>query len=232
MFKTLRIDVLLEILGFVAFALISKALVTALTWKFAGPITLITTLVLLTVYLRIRRRSWSEFGLVPVPGIKAKLLLIPKAFLVFLAFALAVGSILGAAELFQIGFLTEVPEGVDARFGEVKDNLPMYIMWLGIVWTSAAFGEEMFFRGYLVTRMQEAWQGSRLASVIAVVFAAAIFGYGHMYYQGWRGFVITGAIGLAFGIMFLFYKKNLWPLILMHGLIDTATFTGQYLGLE
>ncbi len=42
----------------------------------------------------------------------------------------------------------------------------------------------------------------------------------------------TGTIGLAFGTLFLVYKRNLWPLIIFHGLIDTAGFTALYLGLE
>ena len=90
----------------------------------------------------------------------------------------------------------------------------------------------MFFRGYLITRLRQAFSGTVLAPALAVLFAAIFFGYGHMYYQGWRGFVLTGMIAIAFGTMFLLFKRNLWPLIILHGSIDTLTFTVQYLGIE
>ena len=66
----------------------------------------------------------------------------------------------------------------------MRGNLPNFIMWLGIIWVSAAFGEEMFFRGYLVTRLQEVLPSTRLATVMAVLIPALIFGYGHYDYQG------------------------------------------------
>ncbi len=227
-----RAFILFEVFGFIAFALMSKLLVSLWTWKYAGPITLITTLVLLTIYMGHQNRDWSMYGLKPLVGLKIKLLLLPQCFFVFLAFAAAVGSVLGVAEIFQIEFLQQVPEGIEERFGEVRNNLPRYLMWLAIVWTSAAFGEEMFFRGYLVTRLQEAFSGVYIAPALAILIAATVFAYGHAGYQGLRGFIITGLIGIAFGIMYLTLKKNLWPIILVHGIIDTISFTSMYVGVE
>jgi hypothetical protein len=51
----------------------------------------------------------------------------------------------------------------------------MLLLWLGIVWTAAAFGEEMFFRGYLITRLETALGGSSFAPFLAVIFAAALW---------------------------------------------------------
>ena len=227
-----RTFVVLEILFFVVFALASKSLVLLWTPKYAGPITLIFTLVVLTLYLHRQGKSWAQYGLKPLIGIKPKLLVIPQAVLVFISFAIAVSSVMAIAEHFQISALLEVSEGVEARFGEVRDNLPKLLMWLAIIWVSAAFGEEMFFRGYLVTRLQEALPSSRLASIIAVIIPALIFGYGHYHYQGIRGLVMTGFIGVAFGISYLALKKNLWPVIFVHGMIDSLGFIGLYLGTD
>lgn len=105
-------------------------------------------------------------------------------------------------------------------------------MWLVIVWVLAEFGEEMFFRGYLVTRLQEAPPSSTLATIAKVVIPAVIFGFGHYHYQGIRGFVMTGLIGVAFGVSYLLLKKNLWPVILVHGVIDSLAFVGLYMGPE
>lgn len=227
-----RTFVVLEILFFVIFALASKSLVLLWTFKYAGPITLILTLLVLTLYMRLQGKSWAQYGLKPLVGMKQKLLVIPQALLVSIGFVMAVGTVLVLANVFEISALQKVSEGVESRFGEAKGNLPKFLMWLGIVWVSAAFGEEMFFRGYLVTRLQEALPSSRLATIIAIVIPALIFGYGHYHYQGFRGFVMTGLIGLSFGISYLLLRKNLWPIILVHGVVDTLAFTALYLGTD
>ena len=227
-----RTSIVLEILFFVIFALASKALVLLWTPKYAGPITLIFTLLMLTLYMRRQGRTWGQYGLTPLVGIKSKLMVLPQALLVFIGFGMAVGTVFALANIFQIEALLEVSEGVEARFGEVRGSLPKLLMWLGIVWVSAAFGEEMFFRGYLVTRLKEALPRSRLSTIIAVLIPALIFGYGHYHYQGIRGFVMTGLIGLAFGISFLLLKKRLWPIILVHGVGDSLGFIGLYLGTD
>lgn len=222
--------ILLEILFFVVFALGSKALALEWTPKYAGPITLILTLVVLTLYMHRQGTTWVHYGLKPLVGMKPKLMVIPQALLVSIGFVIAVGTILVLANVFEISGLQKATEGVEARFGEVRGNLSKFLMWLGIVWVSAAFGEEMFFRGYLVTRFKEALPNSQLATIIAVLIPALIFGYGHYHYQGFRGAVMTGLIGLSFGISYLFLKKNLWPIILVHGVVDSLAFTALYLG--
>jgi membrane protease YdiL (CAAX protease family) len=90
----------------------------------------------------------------------------------------------------------------------------------------------MFFRGFLVTRTLALFRGVPFAAVFAVLIPALLFGLGHFYYQGLRGLVTTTAIGIAFGAAFLLLKRNLWPLVLIHGIVDTINFTVLYLGLE
>lgn len=231
-----RLVALAELTVFVAIALISKQVLDEIIWRYAGPISLVGTLILLTVYMKLRGQSWRTTGLPALPGRRAKLMLAPKTLLAFGAFALAVGGTMLGAEVLNLDFMDEMPPGVEDRWGGMEGNLPLFLLWLGIVWTSAAFGEEMFFRGFVITRLIDVLAGARsnpfLVGLIAVVVAAALFGYGHYYYQGLRGLIMTGAIGLAFGTMFLVYKRNLWPLIILHGLVDTIGFTARYLGLE
>ena len=227
-----RSAVLIEVAGFIALALISKFLIDQLTWRFSGPISLLMTLAILTLYLRSRGLSWADMGLRKLPGIKAKLFVIPQAFLTFVAFVAVVAPILILGNFFGWEFLTEEPSGVEDRWGSVRGNWPMYLLWLGIVWTSAAFGEEMFFRGYLITRLQTVFSDIKFGNALAVIAPALLFGFAHFYYQGFRGLLITGLIGLAFGTMFLLFKRNLWPLILWHGVIDTLTFTAMFMNWE
>ncbi len=230
--KSEKLIALIEVIGFVAFALILKRVLDPLIWRFAGPVSLITVLVILTGYMRFRGLSWSEMGLRPLPGIKAKLMVIPQAFLVFLAFGATVAPILLISKVLGLTFMTEIPAGIEERWGDIAGSLPHYLLWMGIVWTAAAFGEEMFFRGFLITRLQTAFKGLPMASVLAVLLPALLFGYAHMYYQGLRGFIVTGAIALSFGTMFLVFKRNLWPIILLHGVIDSIGMTSRYMGWD
>lgn len=227
-----RLGVAAEIAAFVGFALLSKYLMSLFFWRYAGPASLLLTLALLTLYLRASGLGWSAMGLIPLPGWKAKLKVLPQAGLTLVAFAVVVALTTIAGPALGLQFLADVPAGVEGRWGDVAGNLPRYLLWLAIVWTAAAFGEEMFFRGYLITRLQRLFPGRWLGSVFAIVISALIFGYGHFYYQGWRGAVVTCGIGLAFGSMFLLFRRNLWPLILLHGVIDTLTFTAIFMEWE
>lgn len=223
---------LAELFVFVGFAIGSKLIADQIIWKFAGPITLITTLILLTAYMAWRGESWSGMGLRRVPGWKSKLLILPQTLLAMVGI-LGLGVGIGfAGEAAGFWSMSEEPAGVADRFAGIEGNLAVYLTWMAVIWTSAAFGEEMFFRGFLITRFTAAFRGIPLAPALAVVAAALVFGYGHFYYQGIRGLVITGTIGIVLGTLFLVYKRNLWPLILAHGLIDTIGMTARYLDLD
>ena len=227
-----RWAVAVEVAAIVAFALLSKYLMSLFFWRYAGPASLLLTLALLTAYLRARGSGWSAMGLIPLSGWRAKLKVLPQAGLTLIAFAVVVALTTIVGPAIGLEFLTEIPAGVEGRWGDVTGNVSQYLLWLGIVWTAAAFGEEMFFRGYLITRLQQLFAGGWSGAVFAIAVSALIFGYGHFYYQGWRGAVVTCGIGLAFGSMFLLFKRNLWPLILLHGVIDTLTFTAIFMKWE
>ena len=203
-----------------------------LFWRYAGPTSLLLTLGVLFVYLRTRGEGVGSLGLIALPGLRSKLMVLPKAGLAFVLFTIAGAGTVFGGQAIGLEFMGEIPPGVEDRWGDVAGNLPMYLIWLAIVWTSAAFGEELFFRGFLITRFEGLFRGLPRASIIAVVFAAFLFGLGHFYYQGLRGLIVTGAIGVAFGTAFLLFKRNLWPLVLVHGIIDTLSFTAMYLEWE
>ncbi|WP_370189197.1 lysostaphin resistance A-like protein [Qipengyuania sp.] len=220
--------VVLEVLAFAALAFGSRLAFAQLAWEFSGPMSLLLTLAVLTLTMRARGVTWRDMGLIRLPGWKAKALVLPKALVPFALFAGAVALVLFVGE--HTGLTRTDTAGVEARWGSVEGDLAMLVLWLSIVWTSAAFGEEMFFRGYMVTRLADGLAGVPGRLAIAVLLPALIFGYGHYYYQGLFGLVMTGLIGLAFGISFLLLKRNLWPLVLVHGAIDTINFVALYLG--
>ena len=117
-------------------------------------------------------------------------------------------------------------------FAAVTGNLGQYLFWvLPVAWGTAAFGEELLMRGFVLDAISRLLGGpsSRLAMVLAVVLQGAVFSAIHLY-QGVGGAVIAGATGMMLGFVWLFSGRNLWAGIVLHGLIDTASMTAIYLG--
>jgi len=222
----------LELLAAPVIAFGSKAMLDPFIWKFSGPVSLLIVLTVATLYMRHRGESWAQLGLRSPGGWKSKLLVLPQTLLAVVAIIATGGLIATLGDALGFWDTSVLPAGVEARWGNIKGNLPVYLMWMAIVWTSAAFGEEMFFRAFLITRAERAFSGIPFAPVLAVLVAALIFGTGHFYYQGLRGLIVTGMIGVALGLLYLGYKRTLWPLILAHGLVDSLAMTGLYLDAD
>ncbi len=113
--------------------------------------------------------------------------------------------------------------------GQVVGNPLHALAALGLIWTFAAFGEEISYRGYLLTRAAEAFGRSSAAWWLGVVLVSILFGYGH-YYKGPAGIVDSGVAGLILGSAYLLAGRNLWVCVLAHGLIDTFAVVSTYLG--
>jgi hypothetical protein len=103
-------------------------------------------------------------------------------------------------------------------------------VWLVLVWTVAAFMEEMVFRGWIMTRVAEVGRFSSGAWAAAVVVSSVIFGAVHLY-QGASGVIATGLTGAVFAGLYLATGRNLWAAILAHGFMDTVGFVMIYLGV-
>jgi membrane protease YdiL (CAAX protease family) len=104
-------------------------------------------------------------------------------------------------------------------------------LWLLLVWTFAAFGEEIAYRGYLLTRAADLGFRSPAAYWIGMIFVSVLFGYGH-YYKGPAGIVDSGVAGLILGAAYLLSGRNLWASILAHGLIDTVGIIALFFGWQ
>lgn len=219
-----------ELVVSVAFALISKLAMDTPFGPYSGPASLITTLILLSIYMHRRGETWASMGLRTLPGRKAWLMVIPQALLLFVSVLGTVLLLTKGLEAIGLNFMSEPIEGEIERWGDIEGNLQQYLILIALSWISAGFAEEMFFRGFVITRLQTALNGSSFASILAVLLAALLFGYVHFYYQGLAGLVNATAIGLVFGTFFLIYRRNLWPLILAHGSINSLGFTSDFMG--
>jgi membrane protease YdiL (CAAX protease family) len=114
-------------------------------------------------------------------------------------------------------------------FEEITGHWMVALRWLSIVWTFAAFGEEISYRGYLVTRAADVGGRSKTAYWLGVVAVSVLFGYGH-YYKGPAGMLDSGMAGLVLGTAYLLSGRNLWVCILAHGFIDTFGVVALFFG--
>jgi membrane protease YdiL (CAAX protease family) len=105
------------------------------------------------------------------------------------------------------------------------------LLGLLIVWTFAAFGEEIAYRGYLLTRAAEIGRQTTAAYWVGIVLISVLFGYGH-YYKGPAGILDSGVAGLVLGAAYMLAGRNLWASILAHGFIDTFAVVALFFGWE
>ena len=90
------------------------------------------------------------------------------------------------------------PPSAPALANEITGNAKVALLALLLVWTFAAFGEEIAYRGYLLTRAADIGRRSTIAYWLGIVFVSILFGYGH-YYKGPSGIIDSGIAGLNFG---------------------------------
>jgi membrane protease YdiL (CAAX protease family) len=109
------------------------------------------------------------------------------------------------------------PDGLGAGLKRLRGIVPVNgieMAGFAVVCVTAGICEELLFRGWLVN-MTWAVCGSLWASVL---IAAALFGIGHAY-QGVRGILKTGSIGILLGLLFAL-TGSLIPGQVFHAGID------------
>jgi membrane protease YdiL (CAAX protease family) len=114
--------------------------------------------------------------------------------------------------------------------GTMKSDWWTAAKGLGLVWTFAAFGEEIGYRRYLLGRAADLGNNSIFAQWMALLAVSVLFGFGH-YYQGPAGIFTTGCDGFMIGAAYLLSRRNLWVAVLAHGLIDTIGIALLFFGL-
>jgi CAAX protease family protein len=112
---------------------------------------------------------------------------------------------------------------------EITGNIKIALVALLLVWTFAAFGEEIAYRGYLLARAADIGRRSVAAYWIGIVLVSILFGYGH-YYKGASGVIDSGVAGLILGSAYMIAGRNLWASIFAHGFIDTFGIFDAFFG--
>ena len=173
------------------------------------------------ISIRLRDGRWSAMGL-KRPASWRRILII---------------ALLAATLRILLGqFLIEPVTGLlwpkpisPALANEITGNVKMALVALLVVWTFAAFGEEIAYRGYLLTRAADIGRRSAAAYWIGIVLVSILFGYGH-YYKGASGVIDSGVAGLILGSAYMLAGRNLWASIFAHGFIDTFGIIDAFFG--
>jgi hypothetical protein len=126
------------------------------------------------------------------------------------------------------GFFWPPPSAPELA-NEIAGNAKVAAVALLIVWTFAAFGEEIAYRGYLLTRAADIGRKSTTAYWLGIVVVQILFGYGH-YYKGPSGIIDSGIAGLILGAAYMVAGGNLWACVLTHGFIDTFGVIDAFFG--
>jgi membrane protease YdiL (CAAX protease family) len=121
------------------------------------------------------------------------------------------------------------PQHTD-RLGDLRNPWRYFIFLVPIGWGTAAFGEELVYRGFIYTRILLLIGESRLGRLLAGLCQAALFGLAHLY-LGPRGALNGFAIGLTSVVVYELSGRNLWPVVLAHGLVDTIGLTALHFGV-
>ncbi|MFP4638452.1 MAG: CPBP family intramembrane glutamic endopeptidase [Spirochaetaceae bacterium] len=161
-------------------------------------------------------RPLSTFGIRAVDG-GAMLKAVMAALGMFLLLALTGGVLLLLPPEIRDAFTTGL------RFKVTnKALLPLAL----VSSLAIAYREEVFFRSYLLTRLQELGLGQPSA----VLLAAGAFSLGHLY-QGAGGAVVAFLLGLYLGWIFLRHR-NVHVVALAHGLYNFAVLAATAAGFR
>ena len=174
------------------------------------------------ISLRLRNGGWKYAGLTR-----------PKSWWKTVAFAiLAAAILLLGSELVVEPVAHRIwpePEHVSNVIQSGASGWRQALAGLLIVWTFASFGEELSYRGYLLTRAADVFGRSNLAYWAAMMVVSLLFGFGH-YYKGPSGVLDSTYSGFVLGGVFLLSGRNLWTPILAHGIADTVAVFAVFMG--
>lgn len=219
----------------IALVFLVAFLVIAIGWRAVGPdplgrqavVWVANVLMLLTVWvgLRVRGQGWRHLGLARPAGGGwrrwVRTLLQSLAVFVVAAAAFIVGSMI-------MGPLAGSAGAEMGGYDYLRGNLPMLLLALAAVYVVSSLGEEVLYRGFLITRLEELAGDGKSATAVAVAVSAVVFGLVHFDW-GLVGIVQTTLMGLALAMAFLLVRRNLWVLVLAHAYMDTLLLVQLYL---
>jgi membrane protease YdiL (CAAX protease family) len=163
--------------------------------------------------IRLRGETLADIGLKrPASWMRTFMIGIGFAAIIFIAMYLSE----------KAGFRRDL-----SKFKDVQGNLELALFGVFYAFIGAGFYEEFMFRGFLMQGLAMFFGASRSAWIVACLLQGALFGIAHAY-QKPLGIAITGTLGILMGLIVLASGRNLWPVIIGHGLFDASRFVLFY----
>ena len=187
---------------------------------FAVPFAMFATLVVVDILLRWRKLTLADIGLRAPDSWQRTLVY---------GIALGIGCYgIGVAIIFTLKQLGWTPP--PSSFAFIRDNVIFYFFGMtAIAWFSGGFVEEVIFRGFFLGNLALLFGRGRLATPLAILVQAAMFGALHAS-TDILGVLPIFAMGLIFGWAYYAFGRNLWLLVSGHALYDNIGFTLLYWG--
>ena len=196
-------EVYLQSFGFLA---------NGLFWSFTG-------LAVAAWRMKARGVRWAELGLCR-PGSVKKL-----AIATVVTLGMAIGSVIMFEILkdqFEWNLAPDTSsEAAVSKFGNLENNWILFFTIIPVIWLES-FLEELLDRGFMMNWIERMFSSTRLATVLAVILQAVIFGFRHSNDFSERSLTV-GLIGLGMGVGYVLFGRNLWPLILAHCVLNTVS---------
>jgi membrane protease YdiL (CAAX protease family) len=179
----------------------------------------ISALVIMHLSKYLRGEKWSDYGF---SAVRQKELLL----------AVAIGIVFGFVDNYLTEPLLTKLTGSEpdlSSYEGVKGNIKGLIGMLALGWIVGGLFEETFFRGYLFHRFSSLIHHPGLHKWISIAITSAVFGFAHNY-QGVSGIIETTIFAVVMGLLYFYFRRNVWYLILVHGCYDTVGIVRLYLG--
>jgi len=178
----------------------------------------ITALVIMLSMKYIKKEKWSQYGF---RSIRLKEFLL----------AIAIGIIFGFVDNYIIEPLITKLVGAEpdlSSYAGVKGSILGLIGLLALGWVVGGLFEEFFFRGYIFYRLNSIINNQVLFKCVAITLTSSVFAFAH-YYQGIGGIIGTFWFAIIMGLLYFYFRRNIWYLIIIHGLYDTVGIIILYL---
>jgi len=166
----------------------------------------------------LRKEKWADFGF-------------KKINLKMAAIAATIGILFGLADNYILEKLLEkwIERPDLSQFEFVEGNIGALIGLLALGWVIGGLFEEYFFRGYLFHRLNSIITNPVMHKWFSIIVTSVVFAFAHSY-QGIGGIVATFYFSVILGLLYFYFGKNIWYLILVHGFFDTVGVFRLYFG--
>jgi membrane protease YdiL (CAAX protease family) len=113
-----------------------------------------------------------------------------------------------------------------SQFERLEGDLGLLLVLLALSWTLAAVGEELAYRGFLLTRLRELLPAGVGGTVAAVAASSFVFGLAHTE-QGVVGVGLATVDGAFYALLRLRFG-TVWAGVLAHGFVNTFGMVAFY----